>query len=67
MKVGWSVRRALPQFPQKLTFACGAISDAEGHIRTFGRCGSVIGGVEANLVIDPIARCERRRPCLQWG
>jgi hypothetical protein len=31
MNVGWSVRQALPQFPQKLTFACGAISEAEGH------------------------------------
>jgi hypothetical protein len=37
MNLGWSVRQALPQFPQKLTFACGAISDAEGQEETWVR------------------------------
>jgi hypothetical protein len=50
MNVGWSVRQALPQFPQKLTFACGAISDAEGQSATSS-------GLFNHFVSDPQASC----------
>ena len=52
MNVGWSARQPLPQFPQKLTFACSAISDAEGHFQTHTLQHSGIYSITSSAVLS---------------